>query len=453
VRRRHLCVSLILGIVAFAVFLRSPLRIVADSNYSMLLSYQLMKNHTFRLDEYFHKPLDPIAYPTLTSNGLPYQVEELNGHIYYLYPPGSSLLSLPVVALFSAFGYTPVNDDLTYNREHEQVIESFIAALLMAVSTVVMFYVALEFVPLHWALIIATGFALGTQVWSTASRVLWTHTWSVFLSSIIILILTKLKRFSIVEQLIIGTLLSWSFFVRPTNAIMIVAVTSFLLIVYKYKVLPTLITGGFWFICFILFSRILYASFLPIYYGASIPNYHGTTFLSQFAVRMDGIAGMLISPSRGVLIYVPVILFVCFLLLVFRKYIMNIPIFYVSIVIYIANILLYSSFSMWWAGHAYGARYLTDVVPWLVVCSAVGIDAMLRWKGLRRPSPFRYAAILSFGAILLSMSIFINGRGAICQETWAWNVTPENVDKSALQRWNWRYPQFLAGIIPAPRGK
>jgi hypothetical protein len=51
------------------------------------------------------------------------------------------------------------------------------------------------------------------------------------------------------------------------------------------------------------------------------------------------------------------------------------------------------------------------------------------------------------------MSIFIHCRGATCHATSLWNVTPYDVDFSDSQRWNWAYPQFLAGIISPPKAK
>jgi hypothetical protein len=56
---------------------------VTDSSYSMLLSQSLLDHGSFALDHYTLPPA--------------YQLETINGHTYYRFPPGTSVLSTPVV--------------------------------------------------------------------------------------------------------------------------------------------------------------------------------------------------------------------------------------------------------------------------------------------------------------------------------------------------------------------
>src|SRR5262245_31818981 len=126
---KHYIITSSLVLIIFAIFLYSPFRTPTDSHYSMVLSYQLLKNHTFQLDQYFKKPLDGSRYPGINKgSGMPYQVGQTDGHTYYLYPPGSSVLSVPFVALMSYAGYSPVNSDMTYNAGNELIIEGFLAS-------------------------------------------------------------------------------------------------------------------------------------------------------------------------------------------------------------------------------------------------------------------------------------------------------------------------------------
>jgi hypothetical protein len=57
---------------------------------------------------------------------------------------------------------------------------------------------------------------------------------------------------------------------------------------------------------------------------------------------------------------------------------------------------------------------------------------------------------LGAGAFLLALSIFINARGAIAMETWKWNEQPHDVVLVQKKLWDWRQPQFLAGLIRPP---
>lgn len=432
--------SLILGISVFVIFILSHNRDLADSNLSMLLSYQLIKNHTFRLDEYFQPPVSPSML--CGQEGIPYQVEKINRHVFYRYPPGSSILSIPVVAIFSYFGYGPSGPNDPFNYKNEKHIQTLIAALLMSISTVIIYTIAFDVIPFHWAITVAVAFAFGTQIWSTASRALWTNTWSIFFASILAIFMIRVKHLGLYEQILIGTILSWSYFTRPQSFIMIVFVVIYFFLLFKYKIAAIVITGCIWLAAFILYSMTLYGTFLPNYC---------LTNSSAFSLNFEGLAGVLVSPSRGICVYIPIIIFVFFLVVYFRKYIKMKLMLYLSSAVYITYTLFISSFVCWWGGHSFGPRLLSDVTPWLAVISIVGIDAMLRWKEMINPSKRKYVSILAFGSILLALSVFINFRGATSSATTCWNVTPYNIDHSSIQRWNWAYPQFLAGIIRAPK--
>jgi hypothetical protein len=91
-------------------------------------------------------------------------------------------------------------------------------------------------------------------------------------------------------------------------------------------------------------------------------------------------------------------------------------------------------------------------LPWLVLLGILGVAAMLRWRKENdaHARSWRYGVELAIGAALLATSIFINGRGATSIETWRWNQQPAEVSLMVLKLWDWRQPQFLAGLIRPP---
>jgi hypothetical protein len=119
-----------------------------------------------------------------------------------------------------------------------------------------------------------------------------------------------------------------------------------------------------------------------------------------------------------------------------------------SLAIIVAHLMTVSGWDMWWGGASFGARLLTDLVPWLVLLAVLGIAAMRRAPQATQTSLSRCIPLL-IGAVLLLASIFINARGALSWDTWLWNEKPENRDARLL--WDWRYPQFLAGLIYPPQ--
>src|SRR5436190_23494129 len=160
-------------LLAFLVYWFSPVSQVTDSNYSMLLSQDLLEHRSFVLDHYAiprHKP--QFQYNTI-MNGNIHQIEIQNNHFYYYFPPGTSVLSVPFVGVMKLFGISSANPDKTYNPESEITIEVTLAALLMAGLAAIIFLTARLVLPLSSSVIITLGAAFGTQMWSTASRAMW----------------------------------------------------------------------------------------------------------------------------------------------------------------------------------------------------------------------------------------------------------------------------------------
>src|SRR5437764_13159531 len=87
-------------VVTLLIFDISPVRVMTDSNYSMLLSENLLKYHTFEMDHYKLVRQKQLADGQMVDV-FDYQLEEINGHIFYFLPPGTSVLSVPFIALMN----------------------------------------------------------------------------------------------------------------------------------------------------------------------------------------------------------------------------------------------------------------------------------------------------------------------------------------------------------------
>ena len=429
---------------ALCVFLLSPVRQVTDSRYSMLVSQSLLEHGSFALDHYNIPRLPPIPIEHYVANGWMFQLERVNGHIYYFLPHGSSVLSVPYVAVMNAFGISAVNPDGTPSYEGETKIAISLAALLMAALASLFFFTARLVLPRSWSVLIALGGALGTQVWSTASRGMWSDTWGLLLLGIAVwLLLAQEASQRRLNPIILGSLMAWLYFVRPTNSVPIMAVTVYLFVYYRGLFIPYAATGALWLMGFIAYSWHNFGKLLPTYYGANRLEFR------YFGV---GLAGNLISPSRGLLIYVPIVLFVAYLLVRYRKHLAWLRLVGLSLSIIAGHLIAIAGFGHWWGGHSYGARFTTSLVPWFILLAILGIQAMLRWRTEHRAqaSLLNWHAPLAAGAALLLLSVWINARGAISIETWKWNLWVEHSGLYRTRLWDWRYPQFLAGMLLPP---
>lgn len=426
-----------------AIFLAFPLPHLADSKYSTLTSESLIHRRSFTLDAYKIPDLAPAQTYNSASNTTVYQIEFSGRHFYHMFPPGSPVLSVPYVALLNLFRITASNPDGSYNNKNEKIIQASLASLLMGALTAIFFYTSRQLLPLHWSALIALGGSLGTQVWSTASRVLWSDTWGIFLLGyVILLLISDATGKRSLRPVWLATVLSWMYFVRPTYSIPIAAISIYVFIYRRHLFTSYALTGAAWFAAFVAYSQIHFGQMLPYYYRASRLKFD--SFITAFA-------GNLISPARGLFVYVPVLFFVAYLLLRYERELPLPRLVVLALGVIFAHLFVIAGFTPWWGGHSYGTRYTTGLVPWFVLLATLGIKAMLVWRerhqemaGTRRGG----RVPLFVGGVLLVLSILINGRGGTMVDTLRWNVRPINIDDYPARVWDWSYPQFMA-VEPA----
>jgi hypothetical protein len=426
-----------LFVLTFVVFWFSPIRQVTDSNYSMLLSESLLHHRSFRLDAYAIPRLTPRWHDNNFKNGEMYQIELIGPHLYYYLPPGSSVLSLPYVAWMNAFGVSASNPDGSYSPEGETRIETGLSTLLMAILASILFFTARLILPVTWSIAVAVGATFGTQIWSTASRALWSDTWAIFLLGVSLYLLLSdavgRRRMSVI---LLATLLAWSYFVRPTNAISVVAISVYIFLARREYFGKFVLTGLMWLALFVVYSWTQFHQLLPNYFRP------GRLSLGSFGTAF---AGNLISPSRGLFIFVPVLLFVVYLLIRYRKTLPHRGLILVALPVIVVHLIVIAGFTPWNGGFCYGPRYTTGLVPWFVLLAILSVRGLLSTQHSVTPR-----VTIASGALLIALSIFMNARGATSYETWMWNVWPDNVDLVPQKIWDWRRPQFLAGLVAPP---
>jgi hypothetical protein len=429
-------------VFTLAIFWFSPIHQLTDSNYSMLLSQSLLEHRSFTLDSYNIPRLPPEYHDHTWKNGHIHQIELIGDHLYYYMPPGSSVLSLPYVALLNLFGVSAVNADRTYNPEGEMAIETSLAALLMATLAVVFFFTSRLILPMAWSIVLALGGALGTQVWSTASRALWADTWGILLLGVVIyILLVREVRKRRINPVILATLLSWMYFARPTNSVPIIAITVYLSIFHRRLIWQFLATGALWLLGFVAYSWIHFRSLLPHYF---MPG------RLSFGSFLPAMAGNLVSPSRGLFVYVPALLFVAYILIRYWKYVCFRRLVYLSLSVIVGFLIIVSGFEPWWAGASFGPRYTAPLVPWFILLAIPGVDAMRAGCAAQRPG-FRssFRAQLALGGLLLVSSVSMSAIGAISNDAWMWN-TIGDIDHDPGKVWDLKYPQFLAPFLKPP---
>ncbi len=423
-----------LFVLVFAAFYWSPVQQILDSKYTMLLSESILRRHSFDLK---------YALPDVHSNdaaGGPYQTALINGRLLYDFPCGGSVLALPAVAILNAAGISTLGPDGLYNLDGEALIQRILAPLLMAAAVWLIFRTALLVgLPVSWALVIALGTAFGTQLWSTTSRALWSLTWLVVLLTAVIWILMRCEagkgRF---RPILTATLLSWMYFVRPTASTAIIAISVYVLVTYP-KALPAyVITGLAWLAAFVAYSFYLF--------GTALPSSYRMTWWFSLSQARHRMLGLLLSPSRGLFIFVPVVMFVLYLVVRYWKDLKHKRLAIVALAVIGANLTVVSMLMLWWGGWSYGPRELTDTIPFYALLAMLGCRAFLDDTSI---SLQRAAATIAAGLVLLMLSVVMNAPGALSGAANAWNAWA-HLEEHPDRLWDWSHAQFLAPLNSTP---
>ena len=219
------------------------------------------------------------------------------------------------------------------------------------------------------------------------------------------------------------------FFVRPTSVVSAAAVGLYLLMRNRRGLTVYAFMGAAWMGAFFLWSRTVFGTMWPPYYHPSRLDFDGFWL---------ALVGHLVSPSRGLLVVVPVSLVVLWLCVrwVPRSPLRSLA--WVGAFAFAANLVIVSGFWKWWGGHCFGPRLLTDSVPWLFLVAVIGFSEFLKAADEAPGSRFAWTRVAA--GVLLAVSVVINGIGANSTAAWAWNAT---VDGDPEHVWSWRRLQFL----------
>jgi hypothetical protein len=401
-----------------------------------------------------HGDTDLDEYPDLVAADIQH-VALVHGHEYSMWPLGPVLISVPSVlvadrALPLLFRTVPALERYARSR----VLHSFspsqsvdvlelcnyigflVASLVFALATTIIYLIARLSLGTGFSLLVAFVFAFCTSAWSTASRSIgWQHGPSMLMLAAALFVILKARSRPWLVQFA-GLPLAFSFVVRPTNAIAILLLTVYVVVEYRRYFFRYILWTLPVVIPFLLYNLRVYDALLSPYYldwGT-----HGRL--------LKGLAGTLVSPSRGLLVYTPVLLLS--LLGVVLK--LRDRCFTKLDTALLATLLLHwvmiSAWRMWWGGFSFGPRFFTDVLPFFVYFL---IPVVAKIGALRGPRKIILGA--SF-AVLAAVSFFVHSRAVLVPEVHLWNEKPVSVDLQPSRVWDWHDIQFLRGIRHVPIG-
>ena len=423
-------------------------------------------------------PFQPLPDPG-------YAITAVNGHTYPLFPWAVSLFAVPWVVLDDLahkLGLTEGSMAMVRSG-HDWGLQVVSMATVVAATTVVVYFISLRVLRLappaqrrRWAVAVALTFALATPAWSTASRAMWQHGPSMLCIAVGLLCALR-AQFGQRGWMGMGAAFATAYAMRPTDSIVIIVMAVWLLVAQRRHLLAV-VAGA------VPPLVVLVGVNLAIYHQPLSPYYTGGQSFDVSGTMAVALAGNLISPARGLLVFCPLVA-LSVVGVVVRWRAGELTAFWKALaVIPVLHWLVISAFKHWWGGDSFGPRFFTDLVPVFVVLALPAVEGLARWATPARQSSivasadsvseptggdgagsevgagrtpgsptdgapprlgWRRAAI-ALTLVAVVWSIGVNAQGAILRSAWCWNSVPASVDTHPNRLWDWGDPQFARGI-------
>jgi hypothetical protein len=349
-----------------------------------------------------------------------------NDRVCSIFPPGVGLMALPVLVPFALVGAAsgaPFEPAIVVLAGH------LAAAIIEALATLLLWSVLTRFVSARWALGLILLYFLGTSVRTVASQALWQHAGVHLAVSGALWLVLREAPVSRAREFAAGVLFGLGTVVRQTTALAALGLGGFdprraALVVAGSIVgaLPLLVWNA------IAFGNAFEQGYGPKPFDANIAL---------------GLYGLLLSPSRGLFIYAPYLLFaIGALVLAWRRPGPVASRLRGLSLAWLATLALYAAYAEWWGGRVFGARFLDDLAPVLFAALAWGIG-----QGLLQRRAWR-AAFWVAGA----WSLVLFNAAALVYSNERWDMQPENVNFAPERLLDWGDPQWLSVLADLPAG-
>ncbi len=413
-RLRRVAIAGAIGVVVFSAYLATgSYRPVLDNFANPRLAANLVEGRGLDLGHYW-----PAGTP------VPYSLVEADGALLPVFPLGTGLLTLPNHLVWRALGSW---------RETPAAIGVFerqSAALLAAAAVAILFWGLAGRLGSRRALPPVLLFALATTWWTCASQGLWSAT-GAGLAVAVVVALGLRRRHGRFDGAGAGLAAGFAFLCRPTALLLGLAAAP-LFAARGRRALARYLAFD------LLGTAVGVATQLAIY-GHPLGAY-GTLNQQQVGFSVSGLAarlaGLLVSPSRGLLLFVPWLLPALALRAARGSAILS-GARRAAFLGLGASTLLLATYGKWWGGSSFGPRLYTDAAPLLAL---LAIPLARRW---RRLAPGWKKIWIATAAIAVALQVTALRRPI----AWDWNEIVD-VDHQPGVLWSLRNSQLAATVLP-----
>lgn len=406
--------SLLLLAIALTAYLANGRTIGAgDTLPAAYLPWTLLRHGTFDLGGFrdLYEGDAHRTYPLM--DGIPYYLLHRSGRYLSAYGPGTGVLATPLYAPFVLWG-------VPAGPEWASRLEKVSAAIITALSVVVLFRALAMVTSRGWAFAIALVYALGTSSLSASSQGLWQHGPSQLFLSLVVYCLVK----GVTDGRYLGYAglpMAAAAVMRSTDLLLVVPPALWIVYAHRRRARDLLLWA--------LPPLAALAAYQVAVVGVSDRGL-GHTEVAPWALFVqtpwgDGLPGVLISPSRGLFVYSPVLLFSLIGVVavwrggpaVWRALTVGLPL----------VVLLVAKWVMWWGGHSWGPRLLSDLAP--ILCFFLYPVVPLLDRHRLAKAVFVLFALWSVSAHALGAWVYdrrwdVGATSATYARLWPWDASP-----------------------------
>jgi hypothetical protein len=299
----------------------------------------------------------------------------------------------------------------------------------VALSVGILYLTLIRLVSQSAALGIALVYAFATSSWSVSSQGLWQSSMS---QPLLALSLYYFVRGQADARNVVYASIPLALSVACRQPTLVFALAFFIYVAWYHRAHV---------LAFSIFPLVVAGLLLTynLYYFASIAGpYSRTGGIERFtAPQWDAFVGLLISPSRGLLVCSPVLSF-AFLGLLSTLYKRENPLLTSTAIASLLLVLLYSAWRRWHGDFSYSYRFLVDLLPGLCLFSALTWN----WIIARRWRTTLFAASAVFSVFIQIIGSFFYPCG--------WFETPVKANADPERFWEWKDPEFLRCLRTGP---
>lgn len=453
--RRDMVIAAALLLAVFVVHALSPNATPFDSRWTVHTAMSILREADTDLDEYLplieadHFYMMECVIPGRDWKLVHSKKECPDGRLHNFYAVAVPFLATPEIAVMKATldaaqpllgpvsGRIPSEALRRFLRGDmigaSAVVELLVAAFWIAATSVLLYLVAREFLDRPRAVLIPLVFAFCTPAWSLASRALWQHGPSMMLLSLSLWMAVRSER-SPGWARFLGAPLAVAFFVRASNAVAAAIFTLFVWNRRRAQFASFLLSAVPVALLFDLYNQSVYGTSLAPYSWAQREGAAGLSFHARF---FEALAGNLVSPGRGLFVFVPLALLSIWGMFLRPRHAAAAAVRPYLMANLVLHWILVSSFEDWIGGHSFGPRYMSDMTPALVYFLIPVLERAGDLAARRR------YAIPALAAVLALASFGIHLRGATHWGCWEWSATPVDINEAQWRVWDWSDPPFL----------